>query len=1151
MRERQGLRQWAGDRGVIKRASLWAGKAALVVAAVVLVAFGLAWWRLSAGPLALPALEHQFEAELSRMRDGRPVDIASVELSWSGEPRALQLHARDVRIFDGQGKVISRYRNAEIGLGVLPLLIGRIAVVRADFDGGDISITKKRDGTTEIAFGPIGSSPDIVIPGGDSTEPLSQKVNRLLDGLARAFRPVGAGGSLRSVSLRGAHIEMVDEGNGARWTAERAIVALTRSSRALALAVDARVEGPEGGAPVALRVTTDTGFRAAQIQLTTRDARPRALFSPAMLGVFASVDAPITAAIDVGLDRRIGVNKFEGDVVVGRGGAEMNGERFSLDGGRIHGRYDLAQDVLTVDEVALTGSRTHIRGEARLANASALFKADPNAPAEFDLVMPTLALDIPGVFEQPFDLSRVRISGALDRGVVRLTRVEATRGQAHIAATGLVRFMPLGAERRLYPGISLDATITGETDPRTVLVMWPIGFIQSARDYLKDALLGGAISNASVKINASPQEIAAHQLNDPSLDIRFSYSNASVRFIDTMSPLMAARGDARLTGNAFHLNVADGRLEGLATTGAVDFPRLNPKGEMMSVNVRAEGEARSVIALLMQEPISIGPRLPIEPTSITGRGAATFNLQRPNLSETPFEALRFTVDGSFENVGGVMKDSGLRLANGSLRVRGDQRAITISGPAELGSSTVNVSWTERLGANIANSSRYQISGLFDANDLEALGYPAPAVSQGRIGVTVTGEGAGFHVSTAQIALDLTRARVFFPSNFWTKESGIPANVTFDVAAAEEGDYLLSNIVARGAGLSAQGDVRLFADGRVRQMDISRFTAEGRADLAISARRAADGVLEVNARGPLLDAAPFLDAASAPQTAPAIAQRPGQPAPTPRPIRINVTADRIEMRGGAVLANGTANLVLSPSFALQTLVAEGRSPGGGALQLALGPRASDPQGRIAFRADDAGFAWKAFTGADNIVGGSATADGTWRMGPPSIAQFNLHMRDFRVVRVPAMAHLLGSVASLTGFVEMLNGEGISFSSLDAPVTMNADTVAFEQARMAGPTLGLTANGNYNMGHDDLDVDGVVVPSYGLNSVLGNVPILGNLLTSRRGEGVIGMTYAVNGPVAAPRVGVNPLSALTPGILRRIFEPIAPRRREAPTARSGGG
>ena len=67
--------------------------------------------------------------------------------------------------------------------------------------------------------------------------------------------------------------------------------------------------------------------------------------------------------------------------------------------------------------------------------------------------------------------------------------------------------------------------------------------------------------------------------------------------------------------------------------------------------------------------------------------------------------------------------------------------------------------------------------------------------------------------------------------------------------------------------------------------------------------------------------------------------------------------------------------------------------------------------------------------------------------------------------------------------------------------------------------------------------MVAPSPALNlSMLGNIPVIGDLLVSRRGEGVFGMTYSINGSAAQPRVGVNPVSALTPGILRRIFEPV---------------
>jgi hypothetical protein len=40
----------------------------------------------------------------------------------------------------------------------------------------------------------------------------------------------------------------------------------------------------------------------------------------------------------------------------------------------------------------------------------------------------------------------------------------------------------------------------------------------------------------------------------------------------------------------------------------------------------------------------------------------------------------------------------------------------------------------------------------------------------------------------------------------------------------------------------------------------------------------------------------------------------------------------------------------------------------------------------------------------------------------------------------------------------------------------------------------------------------------------------------------MTYSIRGGAGEPRVGVNPVSALTPGILRRIFEP-PPQPRDA--------
>jgi hypothetical protein len=295
---------------------------------------------------------------------------------------------------------------------------------------------------------------------------------------------------------------------------------------------------------------------------------------------------------------------------------------------------------------------------------------------------------------------------------------------------------------------------------------------------------------------------------------------------------------------------------------------------------------------------------------------------------------------------------------------------------------------------------------------------------------------------------------------------------------------------------------------------------------------------VNVRGALFDAAPFMNGDDG-DTALATPTTAAPSSSGASAVRASVIVDNLKMRGGATLANAHVDLTVWRG-ALSTLIASGQSPSNRLFSLALGPRNDDPFGHVAFRSDDAGFAVAALTGTPNVVGGTAIADGDWRPGPPTSARFNVHMRDFQVVRLPALAQLLSSAGSLTGLAETLNGDGIGFNDLHARLTYANNRVSFTDARMAGPALGLTGSGGYDIHADNLTVDGVVAPSPILNlSMLSNVPVLGNLLTSRRGEGVFGMTYSINGHAATPRVSVNPVSALTPGILRRIFEPVTPR------------
>jgi hypothetical protein len=67
-----------------------------------------------------------------------------------------------------------------------------------------------------------------------------------------------------------------------------------------------------------------------------------------------------------------------------------------------------------------------------------------------------------------------------------------------------------------------------------------------------------------------------------------------------------------------------------------------------------------------------------------------------------------------------------------------------------------------------------------------------------------------------------------------------------------------------------------------------------------------------------------------------------------------------------------------------------------------------------------------------------------------------------------------------------------------------------------------------------MSGTFVPLYGINNVFGQIPVLGLLLGGGSNEGLFGITYEVVGTLSQPVLRVNPVSAMAPGVLRKIFE-----------------
>jgi hypothetical protein len=115
--------------------------------------------------------------------------------------------------------------------------------------------------------------------------------------------------------------------------------------------------------------------------------------------------------------------------------------------------------------------------------------------------------------------------------------------------------------------------------------------------------------------------------------------------------------------------------------------------------------------------------------------------------------------------------------------------------------------------------------------------------------------------------------------------------------------------------------------------------------------------------------------------------------------------------------------------------------------------------------------------------------------------------------------------------------ILFDLVRLPMSVNGGIIALREGKADGAAYTVKASGYVDLEDGTLDIRGVATPG-GLNRALGEMPLFGGLLGGGQDEGLVGMTFTAQGTLANPKLRTNPISALAPGFLRKLFESQAP-------------
>ncbi|HJS30760.1 MAG TPA: AsmA-like C-terminal region-containing protein, partial [Alphaproteobacteria bacterium] len=658
--------------------------------------------------------------------------------------------------------------------------------------------------------------------------------------------------------------------------------------------------------------------------------------------------------------------------------------------------------------------------------------------------------------------------------------------------------------------------------------LWPISVSANARRWIIENLSKGVIEEGRFQLSMAAPSGGA-ELVAERVDGAFRFSGLSVQYLKGLPPVEKVAGTGKVGLTRVDLEANAGELGQLRVQGAkialTDFDR---DVELASIDVTVSGPLREHLELVDRPPLGFVKAIGQTPGNFDGDATVRINFKFPLLDRLKVEEIDMAVTADVSKFGLRDVVLGQDARDGTLAMRLNNKGLDIRGALTVGQVAAEIEMVRNFQAGAPVIGETKARGVFSSADRAAFGFDLRPAVDGPVDVSLvyTERRGGRSQLAADMKLDA--ATLAIVDQDWSKPPGVPANARVEMRLENGRPVDLPLLRASGGGLQVNGRGVFAADGKaLARIDVDTLKV-GRTDVRGGFARGPQGI-SIDVEGKAFNGEPFLRdrGVGTARTRPTD----GRPE-----LRVVAKVDRLYLAPDRFFDQLSLDGFRSPrrweriDLQAQTPVA------GGASQPAAIDLKTDTAGRqtLYAHADNAGALLKIVGATPNVIGGKLELKGAT---DASIAEApivgRIEMKEFRLVNAPGLARIL-SIALLTGILDSLQGEGIGFTRLYGEFEAFDAEIKIRDARAYGSALGITAKGSLDPGSESVKLSGTLVPAYALNSVFGNIPLLGRILVPEKGGGLFAANYTISGPIADPEVSVQPLSTLAPGFLRGLFD-----------------
>ncbi len=1108
------------------------GRAGFIVAGIVtalLFFFVGAFLRLLVGPVSIGPFSGTLQAAIDQALPGVTVKYDQAAVEWSHEEGRVSLVVLGARVFDADGRIIAQAPKADIDLAAAPLLLrGRVEVRQITLVGVELTMVHTKAGGLRLGVEKDSGETDF------------------LDSLTDTLTATNtSNSSLQRFAVRDARMAFFDEVTGLFVVAPRADLKIETAGQNLEATLNADIEisGHPSRIAASLMLPPKKGPVSGTVAVTGLDVSALGANTQSFAALKTiALTSDFSASFTIDEGSRLAAADFGVDA---HGHVRVPGlieKPFTIRAMHVLGRYDGNANRLLIEDGKLDSQNAsaHLIGQFG-------FNYDINnelSRVDWDSTADSVHFNDPSFLAAPVSLDRIGF-----RGNYALATNDITID--HLGLSGGLD-ADVSGKISLVPGQSPAMELTGKIGMlavRDMVKFWPLTIGAGARDWVSGNIFAGSVGPIAFQTHFPAGIMSQPALPDGALLMTFPITGVEINYIQGLTHLTQVNANAKLTGDNFAADISSGRVGPIAmTNGRAVIANLHVPGAPGDITAHLTGSMPDILQLIDQKPLNYPTRFGIDAQGTKGNAAVDIAVRVPMLKNVSVDNIGISVKAKVTDFDIALGASHTRLNDGTVDFAVDNNKLSADGLVSLAGSRLAVNWREDFkgaGATTHVTAR----GPMGEAAREALGLHLSDFLSGPMTVDAVLTGRRGQFTHADMSADLTQTSLTSELIGIHKPPGIAATAKVAVEFAKGAAIKTVDAHIAGPDTTIVATAGFTPTGSLASLNMPTVRVGNVDDFSLVYTRSAAGE-NVLVRGRSVDGS-NIASRGASSVNPGAGAGPSETV-FEGPFHIDAKVDRLVLRDGIAMApftldvsgigNRPASLNVSGSLSKSAQVS------GSIVQGATARR-------LGFTTNDLGLLAHGLFGFAGLHGGtldvSATLPGRAtdpEPRAPGIPDYEgtIVVKQVRLTDQPFLARLF-TAASIIGFADLLSGQGIYLDKAEIPFSSRNGVISIHDAIASGPTIGATADGYIDRPKDVIAIKGTLAPAVGINinSVIGAIPLVGNLLVSKKGEGILGVTYSVKGNADQPDVSVNPLAMLTPGILRRIFQGRMPTAEQAPS------